>query len=167
MKKVIIIGVGPAGITAALELLRRGKNEYDVTVLEESDSIGGISRTVNLDGNRMDIGGHRFFSKEQRVNEWWQSILPLQGAPSKDDKLLKREAHLVKGGADPEKTDKVMLYRLSHDIPLRYLRSKSRSCRFCRKVYYPQPKVTSSWNGPYCYNGADRFCRRSKGDRNE
>ena len=52
-------------------------NEYDVTVLEESDSIGGISRTVNLDGNRMDIGGHRFFSKEQRVNEWWQSILPL------------------------------------------------------------------------------------------
>lgn len=67
MKKVIIIGAGPAGITAALELLRRGKNEYDVTVLEESDSIGGISRTVNLDGNRMDIGGHRFFSKEQRV----------------------------------------------------------------------------------------------------
>lgn len=111
MKKVIIIGAGPAGITAALELLRRGKNEYDVTVLEESDSIGGISRTVNLDGNRMDIGGHRFFSKEQRVNEWWQSILPLQGAPSKDDKLLKRKAHLVKGGADPEKTDKVMLYR--------------------------------------------------------
>lgn len=111
MKKVIIIGAGPAGITAALELLRRGKNEYDVTVLEESDSIGGISRTVNLDGNRMDIGGHRFFSKEQRVNEWWQSVLPLQGAPSKDDKLLKREAHLVKGGADPEKTDKVMLYR--------------------------------------------------------
>ena len=52
MKKVIIIGAGPAGITAALELLRRGKNEYDVTVLEESDSIGGISRTVNLDGNR-------------------------------------------------------------------------------------------------------------------
>lgn len=74
MKKVIIIGAGPAGITAALELLRRGKNEYDITVLEESDSIGGISRTVNLDGNRMDIGGHRFFSKEQRVNEWWQSI---------------------------------------------------------------------------------------------
>lgn len=72
MKKVIIIGAGPAGITAALELLRRGKNEYDVTVLEESDSIGGISRTVNLGGNRMDIGGHRFFSKEQRVNEWWQ-----------------------------------------------------------------------------------------------
>ena len=68
MKKVIIIGAGPAGITAALELLRRGKNEYDITVLEESDSIGGISRTVNLDGNRMDIGGHRFFSKEQRVN---------------------------------------------------------------------------------------------------
>ena len=96
MKKVIIIGAGPAGITAALELLRRGKNEYDITVLEESDSIGGISRTVNLDGNRMDIGGHRFFSKEQRVNEWWQNILPLQGALSKDDKLLKRKAQKAK-----------------------------------------------------------------------
>lgn len=103
MKKVIIIGAGPAGITAALELLRRGKNEYDVTVLEESDSIGGISRTVNLDGNRMDIGGHRFFSKEQRVNEWWQSVLPLQGAPSKDDKLLKRKAHLVKAVPTPKR----------------------------------------------------------------
>lgn len=63
MKKVIIIGAGPAGITAALELLRRGKNEYDVTVLEESDSIGGISRTVNLDGNRMDIGGSQVLFK--------------------------------------------------------------------------------------------------------
>lgn len=103
MKKVIIIGAGPAGITAALELLRRGKNEYDITVLEESDSIGGISRTVNLDGNRMDIGGHRFFSKEQRVNEWWQSILPLQGAPSKDDKLLKAQGASRKRRCRPRK----------------------------------------------------------------
>lgn len=63
MKKVIIIGAGPAGITAALELLRRGKNEYDITVLEESDSIGGISRTVNLDGNRMDIAVTGSFQK--------------------------------------------------------------------------------------------------------
>ena len=66
MKKVIIIGAGPAGITAALELLRRGKNEYDVTVLEESDSIGGISRTVNLDGNRMDIGSQVLFKRAAR-----------------------------------------------------------------------------------------------------
>lgn len=66
MKKVIIIGAGPAGITAALELLRRGKNEYDVTVLEESDSIGGISRTVNLDGNRMDRRSQVLFKRAAR-----------------------------------------------------------------------------------------------------
>ena len=60
MKKVLIIGAGPAGLTAAYELLTRGK-EYEVTILEQSDSIGGISRTVVHNGNRMDIGGHRFF----------------------------------------------------------------------------------------------------------
>lgn len=111
MKKVIIIGAGPAGITAALELLRRGKNEYDVTVLEETDMIGGISRTVNVSGNRMDIGGHRFFSKSKAVNDWWQSILQVQGAPSFDDKLLSRPSHLEKNGPDPETDDEVMLYR--------------------------------------------------------
>ena len=111
MKKVIIIGAGPAGITAALELLRKGQNEYDVAVLEESDMIGGISGTVNISGNRMDMGGHRFFSKSREVNEWWQSVLPLQGAPTFDDKLLDRESHLEKGGPNPETDDKVMLYR--------------------------------------------------------
>ena len=77
MKKVIIIGAGPAGITAALELLRRGKNEYDVTVLEESDSIGGISRTVNLDGNRMDIGDNRAPFKDSYRNLRWPTSYPV------------------------------------------------------------------------------------------
>lgn len=111
MKKVVIIGAGPAGITAALELLRRCKNEYDVTVLEESDMIGGISRTVNVSGNRMDIGGHRFFSKSKEVNDWWLSLLPMQSAPSFDDKLLERRPHLEENGLNPETEDKVMLYR--------------------------------------------------------
>ncbi|HQG89741.1 MAG TPA: FAD-dependent oxidoreductase, partial [Flexilinea sp.] len=61
-KNVIIIGAGPAGLTAAFELLRQEPESYNVTVLEESDAIGGISRTVQYNGNRMDIGGHRFFS---------------------------------------------------------------------------------------------------------
>ena len=62
MKKVFVIGAGPAGLTAAYELLRQDKNkEYEVTVLEESDAMGGISKTVNYKGNRMDMGGHRFF----------------------------------------------------------------------------------------------------------
>ena len=88
-KKVIIIGGGPAGLTAAYELLSKGKN-YDVTILEESSSLGGISKTVNYKGNRMDIGGHRFFSKDDRVVDFWKEVMPLQGKNSYDDKKLKR-----------------------------------------------------------------------------
>ena len=76
--KVIIIGAGPASLTAAYELLDKSK-DYDVTVLEESAVFGGISRTVNYKGNRMDMGGHRFFSKVPEVNEWWEKMLPTQG----------------------------------------------------------------------------------------
>ena len=76
-----------------------------------SGEIGGISRTVRYKNNRMDIGGHRFFSKDQRVMDWWKNLVPLQGAPSYDDKKLKREKPLEKGGPDPEKEDRVMLVR--------------------------------------------------------
>lgn len=68
MKKVIIVGAGPAGLTAAYELLKKS-DEMDVTVLEESQDMGGISKTVRYKGNRMDMGGHRFFSKVPEVNE--------------------------------------------------------------------------------------------------
>ncbi|WP_348267522.1 NAD(P)/FAD-dependent oxidoreductase [Edaphobacter sp. DSM 109919] len=75
-KRAIIIGAGPAGLTAALEFLRRS----DVTpiVLEASHEVGGISRTVRYKGNRMDIGGHRFFSKSDRVMQWWLDLMPLE-----------------------------------------------------------------------------------------
>ncbi|MBQ5791851.1 MAG: NAD(P)-binding protein, partial [Clostridia bacterium] len=108
-KTAIIIGAGPAGLTAAYKLL----TETDVKpiILEETDAIGGISRTVNYNGNRMDIGGHRFFSKDQDVNELWAHILPTQGAPAYDDKVLGREKPLVAGGPDPEEIDQVMLVR--------------------------------------------------------
>ena len=67
-KSIVIIGGGPAGLTAAYELLKdNGSEQYDVTVLEASGEFGGISRTVRHNGNRMDIGGHRFFSKDDRV----------------------------------------------------------------------------------------------------
>lgn len=111
MKKVIIIGAGPAGLTAAYELLKDRSGEYDVTVLEESDRIGGISQTVRRNGNRMDIGGHRFFSKDARVTAWWEQMMPLQGKPSFDDKKLHRRKALSQGGPDPEQTDRVMLVR--------------------------------------------------------
>ena len=109
MKRVIVIGAGPAGLTAAYELLKRGG--YEVIILEASDRIGGISQTVKYNGNRMDIGGHRFFSKDDRVMRWWYSILPPQGAPAKDDIIVNSDKVFDKNGADPERTDEVMLKR--------------------------------------------------------
>ncbi len=110
MQRVIIIGAGPAGLAAAYELSKKHEG-YAVTVLEKTDSIGGISKTVRHHGNRMDIGGHRFFSKDQEVVRWWEEIMPLQGAPAMDDLLLGRTVPLMQGGPDPEKTDRVMLTR--------------------------------------------------------
>lgn len=110
MKKVVVIGGGPAGLTAAYELLKSGK-KYDVVVLEELGQVGGISKTIKYKGNRMDLGGHRFFSKSEKVNAFWEEVMPLQGKPSFDDKKLKRKKKLNKGGPDPEKEDRVMLLR--------------------------------------------------------
>lgn len=110
MKNVIIIGAGPAGLTAALELLRRSA-EYSVTVLEADTVTGGISRTVEKNGNRMDIGGHRFYTKSDRVQRFWESIMPRQGAPSFDELKTGSESDLTKGGADPETEDEVLLSR--------------------------------------------------------
>jgi protoporphyrinogen oxidase len=73
-KRAIIIGAGPAGLTAGLELLRR--TDVQPILLEASDEIGGISRTIKYKGNRMDIGGHRFFSKSDRVMQWWVDLMP-------------------------------------------------------------------------------------------
>ena len=111
MKQIIIIGAGPAGLTAAYELLKENNTDYKVIILEESDAIGGISRTVNHLGNRMDIGGHRFFSKDPAVMKFWEEIMPLQGEPSFDDQQLGREKPLVQGGPNPETEERVMLIR--------------------------------------------------------
>ncbi len=73
--KVVIIGAGPAGLTAALELVRDGR--LQPIVLEASDTVGGLSRTVEYKGCRMDIGGHRFFSRSDWVMDWWREILPI------------------------------------------------------------------------------------------
>ncbi len=110
MKNVVIIGAGPAGLTAALELLRRS-DQYRVTVLEADDITGGISRTIEKNGNRMDIGGHRFYTKSKRVLEFWESLLPIQGQPSYDEVKTGSEYEIKEGGPDPEKSDAVMLIR--------------------------------------------------------
>ena len=111
MKKVIIIGAGPAGLTAGYELLKENNGEYEVIILEADNRIGGISKTVNVDGNRMDLGGHRFFSKDEEVMNFWKELMPLQGENSFDDKKLERQKPLVVGGPNPETDDRVMLVR--------------------------------------------------------
>jgi protoporphyrinogen oxidase len=78
----VIAGAGPAGLTAAYELLKR--TDIVPLVAEATDATGGIAQTFNYKGNRIDIGGHRFFSKSERVMRWWFNILPLQGAPAAD-----------------------------------------------------------------------------------
>jgi len=106
----VVVGAGPAGLTAAYELLKN--TDIHPIVFEATDAIGGISQTVQYKGNRMDIGGHRFFSKNKEIMDWWEQMMPIQGKPSSDDILLNdNEKPLSPGGPDPEKEDRVMLYR--------------------------------------------------------
>ena len=81
-KIAVIAGAGPAGLTAAFELLAR--TDIHPVVFERTHAIGGIAQTYNYKGNRIDIGGHRFFSKDQRVMSWWFSMMPRQGKPAAD-----------------------------------------------------------------------------------
>lgn len=110
-KTALIIGAGPAGLTAAYFLLKQ--TDIFPIIIEQEAFVGGISATQDYKNNKMDMGGHRFFSKSQRVMDWWEEILPLQGAPSKDDILLNRAVSLSQkeNAPDPEKEDKVMLER--------------------------------------------------------
>lgn len=120
-KKALIIGAGPAGLTAAYELLAH--TDIQPVIFEKSSQIGGISKTVVYKGNRIDIGGHRFFSKSAWVMQWWNHIMPIQGAAAIDYKLLGRQITLNKSphAPDPAKTDRVMLirHRLSRIFYLR------------------------------------------------
>jgi protoporphyrinogen oxidase len=138
-KIAIIAGAGPAGLTAAYELLKR--TDITPVVFESTDAIGGIAQTFNYKGNRIDIGGHRFFSKSERVMDWWFNILPRQGAPAADTAEKKHEIDyaaeavikylcpeciespesfttqdsqlktVTRKAPDPEKEDQVMLQR--------------------------------------------------------
>ncbi len=106
-KRAVVVGAGPAGLAAAYDMLEKGVAVP--LILEESDAIGGIARTVNCNGNRMDIGGHRFFSKSDKVMEWWCGLLPLQAAPALDELLL--GAKPSSSAPDPQQDDCVMLRR--------------------------------------------------------
>lgn len=108
-KQAVIIGAGPAGLTAAYELLE--KSDIHPVVCEETDEIGCISKTVQYKGNRIDIGGHRFFSKNDIVMQWWQKMMPIQGKGAKDDLLLHTNKPMPTQGPNPEKENRVMLIR--------------------------------------------------------
>ena len=124
-KRAIIIGAGPAGLTAAWELLAR--TDIQPIILEKSADIGGISKTVNYKGNRMDIGGHRFFSKSDRVMDWWLRIMPVQHTGEKITISYQNKQRMVPSSAEgfrklgklpnfpakpvPAKADNVMLVR--------------------------------------------------------
>jgi protoporphyrinogen oxidase len=109
----IIIGAGPAGLTAAIELERR--SGVKPIVIEASQEIGGISRTIRYKGNRMDIGGHRFFSKSDRVMRWWLELMPVEATSGAEGELRyqgqQRDLPAAETVHDPRKEDLVMLVR--------------------------------------------------------
>jgi len=110
-RTAIIIGAGPAGLTAALELLER--SDIKVIVLQRDDCLGGLSRTVQYHGNRLDIGGHRFFSKSDRVMSWWLRILPMEAATTATTIRYQQQAREIHPSARgvASSLDQVMLVR--------------------------------------------------------
>lgn len=112
----VIIGAGPAGLTAAYELLH--KTEIHPIVYELTGEIGGIAKTINYQGNRLDMGGHRFFSKSDKVMKWWANILPLQGTQANDFDDTKFAEHdnpvftsLPKAELNSAQSDRILLVR--------------------------------------------------------
>jgi protoporphyrinogen oxidase len=115
MKRIAVIaGAGPAGLTAAFELLQR--SDVRPLVFESDAQVGGISRTINYKGNRMDLGGHRFFSKSDWVMNRWQSVLPLAGGRQLDGVPLRlayqgKAREIATTGLTGPHEEKVMLVR--------------------------------------------------------
>lgn len=115
-KRAVIIGAGPAGLTAAYELLKR--TDIQPVIFEATNDIGGIAMTAVYKGNRIDMGGHRFFSKSDKVVNWWLDFMPIQAMTSSENSNIRVsyqnksvDVATVGVGPDPDETDLVMLVR--------------------------------------------------------
>lgn len=108
-KTAVIIGAGPAGLTAAFELQKQ--TDIHPVIVEATSAIGGISQTVVHNGNRMDIGGHRFFSKSDRVLDWWLEIMPLESGAGEVGITYQGKEHTVvaAAGAVGEREDSFLV----------------------------------------------------------
>jgi protoporphyrinogen oxidase len=111
-KKAIIIGAGPAGLTAAYELLTR--TDYKPILIDKESIVGGLARTTEFNGNKIDIGPHRFFSKSDRVMDWWMKMMPLQTVDHNNVEITYRNKKRTintenQETVDPEKQDRALL----------------------------------------------------------
>jgi len=128
--RVVIIGAGPAGLTAAHELIEAGCR--DIVVLEASAVVGGLSQSVEYKGNRIDIGGHRFFSKSDWVMDWWLRMLPLADAEAAQRAGMRVSYH----GASREVPSAPAASESDHDVML--LRNRLSRIYFAGKLFdYP------------------------------
>lgn len=110
MKKVIIIGAGPAGLTAGYDILSKS-SDFEVTIIEETPYVGGLCARNENDDISFDAGGHLYISENPKINKFWNAVLPMQGSPSKDDLTLDRYCKISNGGPDPNQADDVFLSR--------------------------------------------------------
>ena len=160
MKKIVIIGAGPAGLTTGLDLLTKSRN-YDVTIIEKSSEVGGLAKSIEHNGKVFDLGGHMFMSDDSQVQKFWESVLPPQGIPSRDDLILDRYCKISNGGPNPDDTDEVFLSRTN------------KNSIFTTKQFYDNPimltsdmvktfGVTSSFKSELSKLGSNVFKRKEK-----
>ncbi len=111
-KKIVIVGAGPAGLTAAYKILKAKANDYSVVILEQDKQVGGISKSVTFGNYTVDTGIHRYFTKNDEVNKIWKTLLPIQNKQSYDQIILdKNLKNPHKSGSNPEKDEKSLLVK--------------------------------------------------------
>jgi len=110
-KNVVIVGAGPAGLTTAYYLLKNTNEKLNVILLEKEAMVGGISKTIDMDGYKIDTGIHRFFTKSDEVEKIWNELLPVQNKPAYDELLIDKQREYSKEGSNPENEDKSFLIK--------------------------------------------------------